>query len=103
MILYLFRNERVLPPLETELRKLLEVVWDEKVLFDAGSQYSGEEILVSLRGGQVGWGTAPVDAVLHNIGGFNSLLYRVSEWTGNFGFRQRGLPPAEVLEAFQAR
>jgi len=85
------------------LRELLEVIWDEQVIQQQGREYSGEEIWFSLRGGNVGSGTAPIDSALHSMASGNSLVYRSVEWQARFPLRQRGLPPPAVVNALQAR
>jgi hypothetical protein len=86
-----------------QLRELLEVVWDEKVVLESGFQYTGDELLVALRGGLIGAGSAPLELVLHKAEGFKSLMTRVAEWVGGFGFRLRGRPPHEIAEMLQIR
>lgn len=86
-----------------QLRDLLEVVWDEKALLDSGFQYGEGELLISLRGGEIGSGTAPLELIVQKTDGFKSLLYRVAEWTGQHPFRSRGRPPSEVFHALQLR
>lgn len=86
-----------------ELRELLEAVWDEQALATDKLRYSGDQILIALRGGQIGAGTAPLETALHYMGGMTSLVYRVTEWQGQFPFRTRGLPPSEVQQFAQAR
>ncbi len=89
---------------ETQLRELLPVVIDEKLLSTKlGKRYSGENITLALRGGEIGSGTGPLDLILEKASGFRSLLYRFAEWIGKFPLRRSGNPPKEVLELVQAR
>jgi len=57
----------------SQLKELLEVIWDEQLVQQQGYEYSGEELWFALRGGEVGAGTAPVDTALHYIGTANHL------------------------------
>jgi hypothetical protein len=86
----------------SQLRELLEVIWDERAL-PAGTSYSAEEIRVSLRGGTVGYGTAPLDLALGKSTEIKNLLYRTAEWLGKEPFRRRGLPSKSILETVHAR
>ena len=89
---------------ERELRELLIVVGDERLLMtNLARRYSGESITVSLRGGEIGAGTGPLDLILEKASGFRSLLYRAAEWVGQFPMRHQGAPSKEVLELVQAR
>lgn len=89
---------------EGQLRELLSVVSDERQLVSTlDRRYSGETITVSLRGGQIGAGTGPLDLVLEKAAGFRSLLYRAAEWVGEFPLRHQGPPPKELQELVQAR
>lgn len=89
---------------DNQLRELLNVVTDEHLLLSgSGRRYSGESITVSLRGGEIGSGTGPLDLVLEKAAGFRSLLYRTAEWVGKFPLRRHGPPPKELLDLVQAR
>lgn len=87
-----------------ELRELLEVVSDERLLeTQLGRRYSGTSLTVSLRGGEIGSGTGPLDVILNKATGFKSLLYRFAEWIGDYPLRVRGAPPQELQDLIQAR
>lgn len=88
---------------EGQLRELLQVVSDERVLISLARRYSGESITVALRGGEIGAGTGPLDLILDKAVGFRSLLYRMAEWVGQFPLRRHGPPPKEVQDLVYAR
>ena len=89
---------------ETQLRELLHVVADERLLMTTlARRYSGESITVSLRGGEIGAGTGPLDLILEKAAGFRSLLYRMAEYVGRFPLRHHGPPPRELQDLIQAR
>jgi len=90
-------------PARAQLRELLEVVWDEQAIAENGRQYADDDLVVALRGGEIGAGTAPLDLVLQKGDGFRSLLTRAAEWLGGYDFRARGRPPAEITDALQLR
>lgn len=86
-----------------QLRELIETVWDEQALVAEGRRYVDEEVVVSLRGGTVGSGTAPLSVAVQSQNGVSALLTRLAEWKGDFDFRRRGPPPIELQEAMQIR
>ena len=89
---------------DTQLRELLQVVTDERTLMTTlARRYSGESMTVSLRGGEIGVGTGPLDVIVEKAAGFRNLLYRMAEWVGQFPLRHHGLPPKELLDLVQAR
>lgn len=89
---------------DRQLRELLQVISDEKMLVTTlGRRYSGESIIVALRGGEIGSGTGPLDLILDKAAGFRSLLYRFAEWVGDYPIRIRGNPPKDLIELIQAR
>ena len=92
----------VLPDTRTQLRELLEAVWDEQTL-PAGYEYSGEEIVVALRGGQVGSGTAPLDLVLDKAVEVRSLVTRMVELVAGEKFRRRGPPSPKISQYLAVR
>jgi hypothetical protein len=87
-----------------QLRELLDVVIDERlVVHDLKQRYSGDVVTVSLRGGEIGFGTGPLDVILSKAAAFRSLTYRVAEWLARHPFRTRGNPSSELLSALQIR
>lgn len=89
---------------DAQLRELLQVVADEHLLeATLARRYSGERITLSLRGGEIGAGTGPLDLILEKASGFRSLLCRVAEWVGKYPLRRHGPPPKELQDLFQAR
>lgn len=98
----LLQHRDLAPDIRAQLRDLLDTVWDEQTL-PAGFEYSPNEILVSLRGGAIGRGTAPLDVLLSKAGEIRSLMSRAVEWGAQLPFRSRGAPPPDVLATLQAR
>lgn len=95
-------REDLLPFGRVQLRELLEVILDEQAI-PAGYQYSGDEVVITLRGSEVGFGTAPFDLVLQKGSEFKTYMTRVMEFNGRFPFRKKGPAPAEVVEALKTR
>lgn len=91
------------PPYRDQLRELLQVTWEEQVLAQDQKQYNGSEILVALRGGRIGAGTAPADTAVHYLNGVNLLAFRVAELDAGLELRRHGPPPREIQAAFEIR
>lgn len=64
-----------------QLRELLDVVLDEQALPD-GYEYSGDEIVFTLRGDDIGRGTAPLDLVLQKAADVKNVVARAAELQG---------------------
>ncbi|HYH01242.1 MAG TPA: hypothetical protein VD837_19100 [Terriglobales bacterium] len=102
--IYRLLSTRDLPEsASVQLKDLLSTVWDEQALAVAGLKYTGDDILVALKGGEVGVGTAPIDTALQYMTGVTSLVYRLTEFESHQPFRQRGQPSSEIQEFVQAR
>jgi hypothetical protein len=84
-----------------QIRETLGIIWEEQSLRLSGQQFADQTITVSMRGREVGTGSAPVGLVVDRVLGIHSLLYRITEWLGDFPFRTRGMPPEGVREICQ--
>jgi hypothetical protein len=103
-IFELLASRKLLSWAELQLRELLEAVTDERLLQRSLNRYyTGESVTVSLRGGQVGSGTGPLDLILEKTTGFRNLLYRLAEFVSASPLRTRGNPPKELLNLIQMR
>ena len=99
---YEFLTDESLPAFaRDQLRETLEAVWAQHAMQMSGRQYSGQMVSVALRGTDIGAGRAPLGLVVDRIVGVNSLLYRITEWLGQFPLRTRGAPPDPVRELCQ--
>lgn len=86
-----------------QLRELLQVTWEEQQLARDSMQYSGDEILVALRGGEIGVGTAPADIAVHYMNGMNLLAFRAAEFDAGLDLRKHGPPSHAIQSVLQAR
>lgn len=96
-------DEEIPTPFKDQLRELLQITWEERLLQSERLRYSGAEIMIALRGGKIGAGTAPADIAVRYLNGFNLLSYRAAECDAGFPLRRKGLPPVDIQEFFQAR
>jgi hypothetical protein len=91
------------PPYRDQLRELLQVTWEEQMLAQERMHYSGDEILVALRGGKIGVGTAPADMAARYLNAMNLIAFRAAELDAGLELRQHGPPAREIQAALQAR
>lgn len=103
-IFSLLASQVLLPWAQLQLRELLEVVSDEQLVHDQlGRGYTGDSVTVSLRGGEIGAGTGPLDLILEKTAGFRNLFYRVAEYVNAYPLRLRGGPPKDLVDMLQVR
>lgn len=103
-IFELLASRKLLPWADLQLREMLEAVADERTLHRSlNRHYTGESVTVSLRGGEVGSGTGPLDLIIEKTTGFRNLFYRLAEYVSAFPLRTRGTPPKELLDLMQVR
>jgi hypothetical protein len=91
------------PPFQDQLRELLQVSWDERQLASQKLQYSDDEILVALRGGEIGMGSAPAEIATRYMNGVHSLAYRAAEFDAGLDLRTKGMPTQPIQNFLQAR
>lgn len=86
-----------------QLRELLEATWNERSLLEQGLNAASDRLIVSLTGGQVGYGSAPLGLAVQAQNAMSSLVTRIAEWLGGFPLRRRGAPSPDLLAVFQLR
>jgi hypothetical protein len=81
-----------------ELRELLQTIWNEQAQHQAGVSFAPGQVVVSVKGGEVVSGGAPLDVILDKVQGVQSLFYRTAEFLKNLPLRRHG-PPSKELQA----
>jgi hypothetical protein len=80
-----------LPPFATDqLRELLQTIWNEQAQASAGVKFVPGQVTVSVDGGEVVRGGAPLDLVVERVQTIQSLFYRTAEFLKNLPFRRHG-------------
>ena len=94
---------RGMPPegIGEELRDLLEQVYFRRHLDLRGVTLSETEVQISIAGKSVGFGIAPVGAVVPRINDAERLLYRTAERLSNLPFRTSGRIPSAILSTVE--
>jgi hypothetical protein len=81
-----------------DLRELLQAIWNEQAQRDAGVSFVPGQVVVSVKGGEVVSGGAPLDVVLDKVQIVQSLFYRTAEFIKDLPLRRHG-PPSKDLQA----
>ena len=83
----------------TELRALVQAIWTEDAKQLAGVTFLPGQVYVSVRGGEVITGGAPLDLVVDKVQTIQSLFYRTIEEAKQLPLRKRGAPIREIQDA----
>lgn len=75
-----------------ELEELLQVIRYEEIRTRSGIQFIEGEVLVSVSGGEILYGAAPLDLVLDKVEKIRNLFYRTTELLLDKTLRKRGSP-----------
>lgn len=84
-----------------ELRSILQSAWGEEQFRQLGISFGKRDVLISLSGGEVLFGAAPLDLVHRKVDEVRNILYRVIELLLGRPLRQRGQPSAEIQDRFR--
>jgi len=84
-----------------ELKSLLQTIWNITAAEEAGLSFTEGEVLVSVSGGVVMTGGAPLDLILRKVDEVGRLFYRTVEMLLEVPFRRRGMPTPEIQEQFR--
>lgn len=89
-----------LPPFaEEQLKSLLQAVWNSKAMETAGVSFLPGQVMVSVKGGEVIVGGAPLDLIVEKVQTVQALFYRTIEFMKGSPHRKRGAPSAEIQDA----
>jgi hypothetical protein len=86
---------------ETELRNLLQIIWTTGSAEKANVRFVHGDVLVSVKGGQVIHGGAPLDLIVRKVEGIQAVLFRTVEMLLDRPFRRRGEPTSDVQSMFR--
>lgn len=90
-------STELLPPFAIEeLEELLQVIRYEEIRARSGIQFIEGEVLVSVSGGEILYGAAPLDLVLDKVEKIRNIFYRTTEFLLDMGLRKRGSPEQSV-------
>lgn len=81
-----------------DLRNLVQAIWTESSKKKAGVTFVPGQVMVSVKGGEVVTGGAPLDLIVDKIQTIQSMFYRTIEFLNGASHR-RGRPTKELQEA----
>jgi hypothetical protein len=81
-----------------QLRELLQTVWNETTQKSAAVNFIPGQVMVSVQGGEVVRGGAPLDLVVDKVQTIQALFYRTAEFLQQLPLRRRGSAPREIQE-----
>lgn len=84
-----------------QIRGLLETIWTESARDQAGVRFSPGQVTVSVKGGEIIRGGAPLDLIVEKVQTVQSLFYRTAEFLRGLPHRTRGAPSQEIQETFR--
>jgi len=82
-----------------ELRNLVQAVWTESSKRAANVSFLPGQVFVSVKGGEVITGGAPLDLVVEKVQTIQSMFYRIIEFIRDMPLRPRGAPIREIQES----
>lgn len=82
-----------------ELRTLVQAIWTESSKKKAGVEFVPGQVLVSVKGGEVVTGGAPLDLIVEKVQTIQSLFYRTIEFLNGTIHRRSGPPSKELQDA----
>ena len=85
----------------SQIRDLLTLIWAAKSAEATGIRFVPGDVLVSVKGGEVVYGGAPLDLIIKKVEGVQAVLLRTVEMLLGREFRRRGGPPADIQSMFR--
>lgn len=83
-----------------DLRELLQAIWSEQARQESGVRFAEGDILVSVSGGDVVRGGAPLDLIVERVQTIQSMFFRTAEWLMRVPHRTRGQASQEIQSAY---
>lgn len=81
-----------------ELRNLVQAIWTESSMKRADVAFIPGQVMVSVKGGEVVTGGAPLDLIVDKIQTIQSMFYRTIEFVNGVSHRRVGRPAKELQE-----
>jgi hypothetical protein len=94
-------SEKLPPFAVDQLRTLLQSIWNEEIREKAGIKFVKGEVLVSVSGGAVVFGGAPLELIQLKVDEVGRLIFRTIELLLKKPLRRRGLPDQEIRDQFR--
>lgn len=89
-----------IPPFaRADLRNLVQAIWTESSKKAANVSFLPGHVFVSVKGGEVITGGAPLDLVVEKVQTIQAMFYRTVEFIRDMPLRSRGGPIREIQES----
>ena len=82
-----------------EMRNLVQAIWTESAKQEAGVAFLPGQVMVSVKGGEVITGGAPLDLVIDKVQTIQSMFFRTIEFLNGVSHRRAGRPAKELQDA----
>ncbi len=82
-----------------QLRDLLQSIWSERSRERTGVDFVPGQVLISVKGGKIVKGGAPLDLIVEKVQTVQSLFYRTAEFLKKLPHRRRGGPSKEIEDS----
>ena len=82
-----------------QLRLLLQSTWSEQIRENAGARFAPGQVLISVQGGEIVPGGAPLDLIAEKVKIVQSIFHRTAEFMSDFEHRKRGAPSREIQKS----
>lgn len=82
-----------------DLRHLVQAIWTESAKKTANVGFLPGQVFVSVKGGEIVTGGAPLDLVVGKVQTIQAMFYRTIEFIRGMPLRQRGAPAQDIQES----
>jgi len=83
-----------------DLRNLLQTIWLQAARDASGIPFLPNKFLVSVSGGEIVTGAAPIDVILNKIQTIQAIFYRTVEQVRELPLRRHGPAPKDIQDSF---
>jgi hypothetical protein len=87
------------PFARADLRNLVQAIWTETTKKAANVNFLPGQVFVSVKGGEVITGGAPLDLIVEKVQTIQAMFYRTIEFIKDMPVRLRGGPPRDIQDA----
>jgi hypothetical protein len=94
-------NPQMPPFAKEELKAVAQAIWNERIFRTSGVEFVSGELLVSVAGGIVAVGAAPLELVHRKVDEVKNLFFRAIEMLMDKPLRRHGAPAQELREQFR--
>lgn len=82
-----------------DLRNLVQAIWTETTKKAANASFLPGQVFVSVKGGEVITGGAPLDLIVEKVQTIQAMFYRTIEFIRDMPVRLHGGPPRDIQDA----